>query len=70
MGSEFANRQIGNLTSFEKQDQTLPLIWNNDAQKNIANLVSMVGMKGTKVSSAEATACISLQKILKTLQPG
>jgi len=27
----------------------------------------MVGMKGMKVTSAEATACISLQKILKTL---
>lgn len=69
MGSEFQKRQLGNCTSFEK-DQTLPLIKTNDAQRNIANLVNMVGTRGTKISSAEATACISLQKILKTLQPG
>lgn len=58
--------------SFEKKqvDSSLPLIKNSvEAHKSISNLVNLVGMKNNKVTSSEAAACLSLQKILKTLQP-
>jgi hypothetical protein len=45
------------------------MIKNTEGHKSISNLINLVGIKNPKATSTEAAACLSLQKILKTLQP-